>query len=198
MIVHSELQLLIFPRDTALVSCGIYKARYQGVDNYPRDSPLEPFKCGDGRTFLTFPDVGNIANLGYTYDCLISPPRDGRETYLPSTSPRFKVPNLSRRNISAPLVVSVWVKDGYRKQDLISAGAILSCWNLNSCSNCQEHLDFAHFIPVLGWDKEKKQMGNKFAYKIHARQNLEGRERGGQHGLPGFELETEGSYVSGD
>ncbi|KAI0908841.1 hypothetical protein F4823DRAFT_463825 [Ustulina deusta] len=172
------------------------KRGYQGVDNYTPDSPLEPFKRRDGCTPLTSQDVANIANLGYTYDCLISHPRDGREAYLPSTSPRLKIPSLSRRGISGSFVISTWVKDEHgNKQDLISADAVLSRWNLSSCSNCQEHLDFDHFVPLLGWNKqdaEKKHGKRQFAYKIHTRQDPEGREGGDRNSLPGLELETEG------
>ncbi|KAI1309214.1 hypothetical protein F5Y03DRAFT_404362 [Xylaria venustula] len=168
---------------------------YQGVGEYTPHSPLEPFKRRDGRTPLTSQvyDVANIANLGYIYDYLIPLPRDSIDAHIPSTSPRLKIPSLSRRDISGSFVISVWAENEQGKQDLISADAILSRWNLSSCSNCQDHLDFAHFVPLLGWSKEdaeKTQRGRKFVYKIHTRQGPEGCEGGEQNGLPGLELET--------
>lgn len=173
---------------------------YKGVDNYTPNSPLEPFKRQDGRTPLTSQDVANIANLGYTYDMLIPGPRDGqhdRDTFpaFPS-SPRLKIPNLSRRHISGSFVISVWVKKGGGseggKYELISADAILSRWNLSSCGNCQEHLDFEHYAPLLGWSREDAERAHgeeRFAYKLHTRLEPDGF----MGELPGLELETEGS-----
>ncbi|RYC61407.1 hypothetical protein CHU98_g4793 [Xylaria longipes] len=172
------------------------KPGYKGVDYYTPHSPLEPFKRSDGRTPLTSQDVANIADLGYTYDRLIPLPsdsRDGREI-APATSPRLRIPNLSRRHISGTFVISVWVENDEGKQELISADAILSRWNLSSCDNCQEHLDFQHFVPLLGWDKEDAENTHgkrRFSYKLHTRQNPDGL-LGDRDGLPGLELETEG------
>ncbi|GAW13818.1 hypothetical protein ANO14919_032080 [Xylariales sp. No.14919] len=167
---------------------------YPGVDNYTPQSPLEPFKSRNGHTPLTSQDVANIANLGYAYDGLIPSARDGREIQLPLTAPRLKIPNLSRRNISGSFVISVWVEDEHGKQELISADAILSRWNLSSCDNCQEHLNFSHFVPLLGWSKEDAEDGHgnrRFAYKLHTRQDPEGLG-GERNSLPGLELEIEG------
>ncbi|TGJ88553.1 hypothetical protein E0Z10_g160 [Xylaria hypoxylon] len=168
---------------------------YQGVEDYTPQSPLEPFKRRDGHTLLTSQDVANIANLGYTYDSLMPVPHKRSEEHLPSTAPRLKIPNLSRRDISGSFVISVWVENEHGKQDLISADAILSRWNLRTCSNCQEHLNFDHFVSLAGWSKddaENRHGERKFAYKLHTRQDPEGREGGERNGLPRLELETEG------
>ncbi|KAI1196686.1 hypothetical protein F5X97DRAFT_304471 [Nemania serpens] len=184
-------------RHNSTSSVTFLRRGYQGVDNYTPNSPLEPFKHQDGRTPLTSQDVANIANLGYSYDRLI--PRLGDEpdnrAAFPvfTTSPRLRIPNLSRRNISGSFVISVWVKrDEAQKYELISADAILSRWNLSGCDNCQDHLDFEHYVPLLGWSKEDAQLTHgqeKFAYKLHTRQAPDGL----LGDLPRLELETEGS-----
>ncbi|KAI1171119.1 hypothetical protein F4777DRAFT_566609 [Nemania sp. FL0916] len=172
-------------------------AGYQGVDKYTPNSPLEPFTRRDGKP-LTSLDVANITNLGYTYNGLLhSPGNNGTsELYpVPSTYPRLKIPNLSRRHISGSFVISVWVENDKGKNELISADAILSRWNLSSCGNCQEHLDFKHFVPLLGWDKgdaESAHKDKKFKYLLHTRQEPNGAEFG-RIDMPDLELETGGS-----
>ncbi|KAI0450249.1 hypothetical protein F5B21DRAFT_517614 [Xylaria acuta] len=174
----------------------VFLKGYKGVDNYTPQSPLEPFRRSDGCTPLTSQDVANIADLGYTYDRLIPLPRNSRDDreIAPATSPRLRIPNLSRRHISGSFVISVWIENDEGRQDLISADAILSRWNLGSCDNCREHLDFQHFVPLLGWDKgdaENVHGKSRFSYKLHTRQNPDGL-LGDRDGLPGLELETEG------
>ncbi|KAI1112268.1 hypothetical protein F5Y14DRAFT_463732 [Nemania sp. NC0429] len=160
---------------------------YQGVDHYTPHSPLEPFKHHDGCTPLTSNNVANIANLGYTYGGLI--PRRGEghgdRAQFPvfPASPRLKIPNLSRRHISGT--------SEEEKYELISADAILSRWNMSGCSNCQEHLDFEHYVPLLGWAKEDAQHTHgkqRFTYKLHTWLEPDGFS--GE--LSDLDLETEG------
>ncbi|KAI0441381.1 hypothetical protein F4803DRAFT_523596 [Xylaria telfairii] len=169
------------------------KPGYKGVDHYTPQSPLEPFKHSDGCTPLTSQDVANIADLGYTYEHLIPQGRDSKDRYVaPATSPRLRIPNLSRRDISGSFVISAWIENDDGEQELISADAILSRWNPRSCGNCQDHLDFQHFVPLLGWNKgDAENKKSKFLYKLHTRQSPDGL-LGHRHGLPGLELETEG------
>ncbi|KAJ8129586.1 hypothetical protein O1611_g4042 [Lasiodiplodia mahajangana] len=180
---HNSTDRLTFMRDG-----------YKGVGHYKPYSPLEPFKRDDGHAYLTSQDVANIANLGYKYDHLIPETREGDESHevlpIESTTPRLKIPNLSRRNISGTFVISVWVKNDQDKYDLISADAILSRWNLSSCGNCQEHLDFQHFVPLLGWSKEDAELA-EFKWMLHTRQEPDGL-LGGERDLPRLELETGG------
>ncbi|KAI1131138.1 hypothetical protein F5Y10DRAFT_90394 [Nemania abortiva] len=185
-------------RHNSTESLTFMKEGYQGVGHYKPDSPLEPFMRKDGVTYLTSQDVANIANLGYKYDHLIPTVGDGNGSreVLPVQlpSPRLKIPNLTRRNISGTFVISVWVENDEGKYDLISADAILSRWNLSSCGNCQEHLDFKHFVPLLGWSKEDAELAHRqcrFKYMLHTRQEPDG-FLGGERDLPRLELETGG------
>ncbi|KAI0405161.1 hypothetical protein F4802DRAFT_597575 [Xylaria palmicola] len=172
---------------------------YKGVGKYTPNSPLEPFMRDDGCTPLTSQDVADIAHLGYTYDHLLPEARDSRDSRLSdisqSPSPRIRIPNLTRRHISGTFVISVWAEDDDGgKPALVAADAILSRWNLSSCRNCQEHLDFQHFVPLLGWakgDAERKHGQGRFSYRLHTRQNPEGLLGGVDGGLPRLELQTD-------
>ncbi|GAP86746.1 putative tyrosinase [Rosellinia necatrix] len=167
---------------------------YEGVGDYTPESPLEPFKRADGCTTLTSQDVADVRNLGYTYDRPFSDPdphgRDGR--LIDVSSPRLRIPNLTRRGISGSFLISTWVENAEGKQELICADAVLSRWNLSSCRNCQDHLDFHHYVPLVGWNKEDaegRQRQEKFSYRLHTRQDPagDGMRRGP---LSPIELET--------
>ncbi|KAI0545012.1 hypothetical protein F4679DRAFT_600052 [Xylaria curta] len=164
---------------------------YPGVDDYTPDSPLHPFKGPDGSP-LTSNLVYNISDLGYAYDQKIP---EAKFT-LPVASPRLTIPKVSRRGISGSFVISVWVNTDNNKHDLIDADGILSRWDLSKCDNCQQHLEFQHFVPLLGWDKEaaeKSYRDKKLWYKVHTRQSPKGipwYDFGDN--MPKLELQTEG------
>ncbi|KAJ8122973.1 hypothetical protein ONZ43_g960 [Nemania bipapillata] len=166
---------------------------YPGVENYTPDSPLDPFMGQDGRTPLTSQDVADIGNLGYSYDRLLQRLRDSNEEPVPY--PRLRIRRLSRRNIVGTFLISAWVTDDQGKDKLIGVDAILSRWDLSNCSNCQEHLDFDHFVPLLGWSDEDANLAfnaEKFKYKLHTRDNRGGLVGDPRGNGPQLELETSG------
>ncbi|KAI1743006.1 hypothetical protein F4680DRAFT_471875 [Xylaria scruposa] len=163
---------------------------YPGVNDYTPDSPLHPFKGPDGSP-LTSNLVYNISDLGYVYDQKIP---EAKPT-VPVTSPRLTIPKVSLRNISGPFFISVWVNIDKNNHEMIDADGILSHWNLSKCENCQQYLEFQHFVPLLVWNKEaaeKAYKDKKFWYKLHTRQNPNGIAWYDLSDMPKLQLQIEG------
>ena len=117
------------------------------------DSPLSPFRHGDGSP-ITSRDVVDIeGQLGYTYGpgSLNEPPVDALpDAKLVADTPHrvVSVRGINRASVRGSFLVSAFVNvDGTRQH--LGTEAVLSRWHVEGCMNCQTHLEArAHFALV--------------------------------------------------
>lgn len=113
----------------------------------------------------------NIENLGYSYPNVLRGPASGQLPFIPK-APTLQIGNLSRRNIRGSFVISTWAKNQDGEFELITCEPILSRWNVNSCENCTNHLDFEAFVPLIGWSKEEASTAfhdHDIVVKVHTK-----------------------------
>ncbi|KAK1461365.1 hypothetical protein CMEL01_15001 [Colletotrichum melonis] len=148
----------------------------KGAKGLTLDTPLEPFtkeefSPGDNRP-LTSNDVTNTANLGYDY------PRPEFDSILPGPDlregPKITATGINRARIRGSFVVSTWAKGKNGEPDiLLDTESVLSRWNVESCENCQNHLDVKSHRKLYGFSDEEA-LDTDFYALIHTRDNPEG------------------------
>ncbi|KAI3543585.1 hypothetical protein CSPX01_06241 [Colletotrichum filicis] len=148
----------------------------EGARGLTLDTPLEPFTKeefapGDNRP-LTSNDVTSTANLGYDY------PRPEFDSILPGPDlregPKITATGINRARIRGSFVVSTWAKGKNGEPDiLLDTKSVLSRWNVESCENCQNHLDVKSHRKLYGFSDEEA-LDTDFYALIHTRDNPEG------------------------
>ncbi|KAK1467601.1 hypothetical protein CCUS01_07132 [Colletotrichum cuscutae] len=148
----------------------------KGAKGLTLDTPLEPFTKeefapGDSRP-LTSNDVTNTANLGYDY------PRPEFDSILPGPDlregPKITATGINRARIRGSFVVSTWAKGKNGEPDiLLDTKSVLSRWNVESCENCQNHLDVKSHRKLYGFSDEEA-LDTDFYALIHTRDNPQG------------------------
>jgi tyrosinase len=146
------------------------------------DSPLNPFRTGDGPTAraVTSRDVVDIGNLGYQYapgslDRYANP-----DTPIPPfpSGPVVYVSGINRARIAGSFVIAAHAEIDGKKQ-LLGYEAVLSRWHVAGCANCQLHLESKAAFPVSQHLQEKvaslaKSRPETITASVHTREGLHG------------------------
>jgi tyrosinase len=115
------------------------------------DSPLNPFRTGDGRAgrAVTSRDVVDVGNLGYQFGPgSLDEYADANVPILPPPpGPVVHVSGINRGRIAGSFVIAAHAEIDGEKQ-LIGYEAVLSRWHLAGCANCQLHLESKAAFPV--------------------------------------------------
>jgi tyrosinase len=137
------------------------------------DSPLEPFKKPDGRTYISRDAIDIESQLGYTYgpgslDELAAPAAASFAAVPAGNSSKVvKVSGLNRASIRGSFVIAVFaVVDGQRYR--IGTTGVLSRWNVSGCANCQTHLETKAFASLRGFKAEVADKA-RIVVEVHTR-----------------------------
>ncbi|CAB3745979.1 tyrosinase [Burkholderia sp. MSh2] len=142
------------------------------------ESPLDPFKKsenGKERAYTSLDCINIEEQLGYTYG-------PGSLENLPklslaamtvpagNSSKVVRVSGLNRAPIAGSFLVSAYVNiDG--KRQLLGTHAVLSRWSVQSCANCQTHLEVRAFFP-LNQFTESAVEGAQYEVEVHTRDGV--------------------------
>jgi tyrosinase len=115
------------------------------------ESPLEPFfHEDDGRPYTSSDCLDTETQLGYTYAAgSLSTTTAGAAALAEPgpPGPVVKVSGVNRAPVRGSFLVSVFSNVGGRRVHL-GTEAVLSRWNVQSCANCQTHLDVTTYVEV--------------------------------------------------
>lgn len=122
------------------------------------ESPLAPFKLNDNgteRPYISLDCINIESQLGYTYgkgslDEYATPNLTAKKQD-DFDSKVLKVSKINRGSINGSFTINAFAMiDG--KKELIGTEAVLSRWSVQSCSNCQTHIEVKAFfeLPVVG------------------------------------------------
>jgi tyrosinase len=117
--------------------------------NTPLDlnTPLQPFTKSNGQPYTSADCINIQTQLGYTYSPGSLEPQPPIATPHTRTPERVIVVSGNRAQIHGSFLISAFDNNAEQRVHL-GTQAILSRWNVQSCPNCQTHLDVDAFIPV--------------------------------------------------
>jgi len=125
-------------------------------------SPLDPFKkidSGSERPYTSLDCIDIEKQLGYTYGAgSLEEAQLGKmalEAPLPPENSRrmLRISGVNRGSIRGSFLISAYVNIGGRKYH-VGTEAVLSRWNVQSCANCQTHLEAKAFISLHAFRKD--------------------------------------------
>ena len=121
------------------------------------DTPLEPFRKGDGSAKFTTRDCINIeSQLGYTYgpgslDQYAQGTTKGLIMATAGTAAvrgrTLRASGINRAGIRGSFLISAFATVG-GKREYIGTEAVLSRWHVEGCMNCQNHLEATAFFEL--------------------------------------------------
>lgn len=117
--------------------------------NTPLDlnTPLQPFTKSNGQPYTSADCINIQTQLGYTYSPGSLEPQPPIATPHTRTPERVIMVSGNRAQIHGSFLISAFDNNAEQRVHL-GTQAILSRWNVQSCPNCQTHLDVDAFIPV--------------------------------------------------
>ncbi|AOL08436.1 tyrosinase [Burkholderia contaminans FFH2055] len=142
------------------------------------ETPLDPFKKsenGKERAYTSLDCINIEEQLGYTYGpgSLENLPKLSLAApTVPAGNSRkiVRVSGLNRAPIAGSFLVSAYVNvDGERQ--LLGTEAVLSRWSVQSCANCQTHLEVKAFFP-LNHFAESAVQDAQYDVEIHTRDGV--------------------------
>ncbi|TCW84483.1 tyrosinase [Burkholderia sp. SRS-46] len=144
----------------------------------PLESPLDPFKKienGKERAYTSLDCINIEEQLGYTYGpgSLENLPKvslSAAAVPAGNSSKVLRVSGLNRAPIRGSFLVSAYVNvDGERH--LLGTESVLSRWSVQSCANCQTHLEVTAFFP-LNQFAESSVKDAQYEVKVHTRDGV--------------------------
>jgi tyrosinase len=118
------------------------------------ESPLDPFKKKDGRTYTSHDCINIEKQLGYTYGPgSLEEKLELAALQAGSTTKMIRVTGLNRAPIRGSFLVSAYANIGGKKYH-VGTEAVLSRWSVQFCANCQTHLEVKAFIGLRGLKEE--------------------------------------------
>lgn len=142
------------------------------------ESPLDPFKKienGKERAYTSLDCINIEEQLGYTYGpgSLENLPKvslSAAAVPAGNSSKVLRVSGLNRAPIRGSFLVSAYVNvDGERH--LLGTESVLSRWSVQSCANCQTHLEVTAFFP-LNQFAESSVKDAQYEVKVHTRDGV--------------------------
>ncbi len=151
------------------------------------DSPLNPFKMENGRTYTSLDCVNIEKQLGFTYG------PGSLEAAAPArlavrqgqSSKVIRVSGLNRAPIRGSFLVAAFANVGGKKV-LVDTEAVLSRWNVNNCANCQTHLEVKAFFGLHGFSA-KAADETLFEVQVHTRDGVLTQPKSSAGGLMVFQ-----------
>ncbi|MCL9805259.1 tyrosinase family protein [Flavobacterium amniphilum] len=115
------------------------------------ESPLNPFKKNDGKSYTSLDAINIETQMGYTYG------KGSLEEYTTNgllaakeekgESKVLKISRINRGPIKGSFMINAFAMIDGKKQH-IGTEAILSRWNVQYCANCQTHIEVKAFIEI--------------------------------------------------
>jgi tyrosinase len=142
------------------------------------DSPLNPFRIGDGpdTRAMTSRDVVDIADLGYEFGPGSLDPLAASDADIPplADGPVVHVSGINRARIHGSFVIAAHAEIDGQKQ-LIGHEAVLSRWHVAGCANCLLHLESRAAFPVPAHLHElASAQPEAITVSVHTRRGLHG------------------------
>ncbi|HEY4011936.1 MAG TPA: tyrosinase family protein [Polyangiaceae bacterium] len=136
------------------------------------DSPLNPFKKGDGAAYTSRDCIQIETQLGYTYGPgSLDGPVERMFRGQDSGAKTVRVSGINRAPIRGSFLVSVFATLGGKRQH-VGTEAVLSRWNVQYCANCQTHLEVKAFVGLHGLQAGSSP--NDFDVEIRTRDGVLG------------------------
>lgn len=148
------------------------------------ETPLNPFKKKDGKTYNSLDCINIEKQLGLTYSVgSLEESLSLKSLAKEAPAKVIKVSRINKAPIRGSFMISAYaIIDG--KKEHLGTEAVLSRWNSQYCANCQTHLEVKAFfkLPITEQLASKGlavPLENSVEIEIHGRENMLGQNGNG-------------------
>lgn len=148
------------------------------------ETPLNPFKKKEGKTYTSLDCINIEKQLGLTYSAgSLEDSLSAKALVAEAPAKVIKVSRINKAPIRGSFMISAYaIIDG--KKEHLGTEAVLSRWNSQYCANCQTHLEVKAFfkLPITEQLASKGlavPLENSVEIEIHGRENMLGQNGNG-------------------